>query len=33
MLEIGKDYIKGSCKVKDFKAQIEVLKDLFSKEV
>ena len=29
MIEIGKGYIKGKCKAKDFKAQIEALKDYF----
>ena len=33
MLEMGKDYIKGQCKARDFKAQIEALKELMSKEV
>ena len=33
MIEIERNSIKGQCKARDFKAQIEALKELISKEV
>ena len=33
MIEIGKDYIKGECKAKDFKQSLQTLKNLIRSEV